>query len=156
MEKRAGTRERLVRDYSTSTVFAQDSRQRFVPPLPVVHNGWDGPSRNSHDIPPVEPRTPTLHEDHQLTDHETDELEGSEKDKSSSCTLPAPNSITSRSRLADFFGQEIFQIVLHNPTTAHQLRKYAQTRLCGENLEFLEKVRLHLRGFLMHLLNFIA
>lgn len=47
---------------------------------------------------------------------------------------------SSTSRLADFFGAEVFQIVLHNPTTAHQLKKYADTRLCGENLDFLEKV----------------
>lgn len=46
----------------------------------------------------------------------------------------------SSARLADFFGPEVFQIVLHNPTTAHQLKKFAQSRLCGENLEFLEKV----------------
>lgn len=48
---------------------------------------------------------------------------------------------SSGSRLADFFGAEVFQIVLHNPTTAHQLKKFAQSRLCGENLEFLEQVR---------------
>ncbi len=46
----------------------------------------------------------------------------------------------SSSRLPDFFSSEIFQIVLHNPTTQHQLLKFSQSRLCGENLEFLEKV----------------
>ena len=44
--------------------------------------------------------------------------------------------------LADFFSQEVFRIVLHNPTTAHRLLKFSQARMCGENMEFLEKVRL--------------
>ena len=42
--------------------------------------------------------------------------------------------------LADFFSPEVFQIVLHNPTTAFQLLKFSQNRMCGENMEFLEKV----------------
>lgn len=42
---------------------------------------------------------------------------------------------------ADFFSPEVFQIVLHNPTTAHRLLKFSQARMCGENMEFLEKVR---------------
>ena len=42
--------------------------------------------------------------------------------------------------LADFFSQEVFRIVLHNPTTAHRLLKFSQARMCGENMEFLEKV----------------
>ena len=46
----------------------------------------------------------------------------------------------SSSRLPDFFAGEVFQIVLHNPTTAHQLLKFSQSRLCGENMEFLQKV----------------
>ena len=41
---------------------------------------------------------------------------------------------------ADIFSPEIFQIVLHNPTTSHQLLRYSQSRFCGENMEFLEKV----------------
>ena len=49
-------------------------------------------------------------------------------------------SASSSSKLADFFGSEVFQIVLHNPTTLHQLIKFSQTRFCGENLEFLDKV----------------
>ena len=43
--------------------------------------------------------------------------------------------------LADFFSLEVFQIVLHNPTTAHQMLKFSQSRMCGEHMEFLEKVR---------------
>ena len=47
---------------------------------------------------------------------------------------------SSSSRLPDFFAPEVFQVVLHNPTTSHQLLKFSQTRLCGENMAFLEKV----------------
>lgn len=43
--------------------------------------------------------------------------------------------------LADFFSSEVFHIVLHNPATAHRLLKFSQARMCGENMEFLEKVR---------------
>lgn len=64
----------------------------------------------------------------------------SQYEPSIASTQPTINS-TSSSRLADFFSSDVFQIVLHNPTTAHQLKKFAQMRLCGENLEFLEKVR---------------
>jgi PAS domain-containing protein len=46
----------------------------------------------------------------------------------------------SSTRLANFFGQEVFQIVLHNPTTSHQLTKFCQSRFCGENMDFLEKI----------------
>ena len=42
--------------------------------------------------------------------------------------------------VADFFSPEIFQNVLHNPTTSHQLLQFSQSRFCGENMEFLEKV----------------
>lgn len=47
---------------------------------------------------------------------------------------------SSNSKMPDFFGHEVFQTVLHNPTTAHQLLLFSQSRLCGENMEFLEKV----------------
>ncbi|KAI0120708.1 hypothetical protein BJ170DRAFT_160834 [Xylariales sp. AK1849] len=46
----------------------------------------------------------------------------------------------SSSRLPDFFSYAIFQMVLRNPTTAHQLLKFSKARLCGENIEFLGKV----------------
>lgn len=41
---------------------------------------------------------------------------------------------------ADFFSQGIFQVVIHNPATAHQLQKFCETQFCGENVEFLQKV----------------
>lgn len=42
--------------------------------------------------------------------------------------------------MPDFFSSEIFQVVLHNPTTAYQLLKFSESRLCSENVEFLAKV----------------
>ena len=60
----------------------------------------------------------------------------------SSFSIPKQNGMADRgaSGLADFFSSEVFQIVLHNPTTAHRLLKFSQARMCGENMEFLEKV----------------
>lgn len=49
-------------------------------------------------------------------------------------------STASSIRLANFFGLEVFQIVLHNPTTSHRLTKFCQSRFCAENMEFLERV----------------
>jgi hypothetical protein len=63
---------------------------------------------------------------------------------SASFSSPKPGSVVDRGNngLADFFSTEVFQIVLHNPTTAHRLLKFSQARMCGENMEFLEKVRI--------------
>ncbi|KAL8705303.1 MAG: hypothetical protein Q9201_001590 [Fulgogasparrea decipioides] len=59
-----------------------------------------------------------------------------------SFSMPKQNGAIDRTTngLADFFSPEVFQIVLHNPTTAHRLLKFSQARMCGENMEFLEKV----------------
>ena len=59
-----------------------------------------------------------------------------------SASFSKPGSANDRNNngLADFFSTEVFQIVLHNPTTAHRLLKFSQARMCGENMEFLEKV----------------
>jgi len=46
-------------------------------------------------------------------------------------------------KMPDFFSSEVFQTVLHNPTTAHQLRLFSEQRLCGENMEFLQAVEKH-------------
>lgn len=46
-------------------------------------------------------------------------------------------------KMPDFFSQGVFQTVLHNPTTAHQLKLFSESRLCGENMEFLENVDKH-------------
>ncbi|KAK8053639.1 hypothetical protein PG996_012940 [Apiospora saccharicola] len=56
---------------------------------------------------------------------------------------PSQNgSLSSRgsSRLPDFFSQQVFQVVLHNPATAHHLLKFSENRVCSENVEFLVKI----------------
>lgn len=40
----------------------------------------------------------------------------------------------------DFFSQDVFQMVLHNPTTSHLLMKFSQSRFCAENIDFLDRV----------------
>lgn len=47
----------------------------------------------------------------------------------------------SGNQMVDFFSGEVFQIVIHNPTTAHRFLRFCQSRNCGENMEFLQKVR---------------
>lgn len=47
---------------------------------------------------------------------------------------------SSATRLPDFFAPQVFQVVLHNPTTAYQLLIFSRSRLAGENMEFLRKV----------------
>ena len=44
------------------------------------------------------------------------------------------------SNITDFFGSDIFQIVIHNPTTAYRFLRFCQSRNCGESMEFLQKV----------------
>ena len=71
-----------------------------------------------------------------------DELSRDYNAPPSSYSVPKQHGGFDRSAngLADFFSTEVFQIVLHNPTTAHRLLKFSQARMCGENMEFLEKV----------------
>ena len=62
--------------------------------------------------------------------------------------LPSPSVHSSSSKkMPEFFSQSTFQTVLNNPTISHQFLKFAQSRLCGENLEFLAKVSRY-RGLL--------
>ncbi|CAF9933996.1 hypothetical protein IMSHALPRED_009552 [Imshaugia aleurites] len=71
-----------------------------------------------------------------------DELSRDYNAPPSSYSVPKQNGSFDKNAngLADFFSTEVFQIVLHNPTTAHRLLKFSQARMCGENMEFLEKV----------------
>ena len=43
-------------------------------------------------------------------------------------------------KMPEFFSYTVFQIVLQNPTIAHQLLRFAQSRLAGESLMFLERL----------------
>ena len=71
-----------------------------------------------------------------------DELSRDYNAPPSSYSAPKQHGVFDKSAngLADFFSTEVFHIVLHNPTTAHRLLKFSQARMCGENMEFLEKV----------------
>jgi len=58
-------------------------------------------------------------------------------------SLPATKHVHSASapgKYADFFGRDVFQLVLRNPATAHQLSKFSKSLYCGENMQFLEEV----------------
>ncbi|CAG8979037.1 hypothetical protein HYALB_00011607 [Hymenoscyphus albidus] len=44
------------------------------------------------------------------------------------------------SNVADFYSPEVFQVVLNNPTTAHRLKRFCQSRACGEDMEYLQKI----------------
>jgi phototropin len=50
------------------------------------------------------------------------------------------NASTPSLPIPDFFGRDVFQMVLSNPTTAHRLLKFAQSRGSGESMEYLLKV----------------
>lgn len=147
-------RERLVRDYSNDGASSPVNNRHLASPIPS-RDRYLSPARSnktesvraessradSYKADSVERPASREQEDgaHGLN-FELEPVE--EKSDYEPSISTQPTSISSRSRLADFFGAEVFQIVLHNPTTAHQLKKFAQERLCGENLEFLEKVRL--------------
>lgn len=47
------------------------------------------------------------------------------------------------SNIADFYSPEVFRVVLNNPTTAHRLKRFCQSRACGEDMEYLQKVSAH-------------
>ena len=44
-------------------------------------------------------------------------------------------------KMPEFFSMTVFQAALYDPTISHQLLKFGQARLCGENMEFLARVR---------------
>lgn len=71
-----------------------------------------------------------------------DEASRSSKSESLAGTPIAGGSGNNGANITDFFGSEVFQIVIHNPATAHRFLKFCQSRACGENMEFLQKVSL--------------
>ncbi|MCJ1282170.1 hypothetical protein MMC26_001493 [Xylographa opegraphella] len=75
-----------------------------------------------------------------VTDKEQDRSSHNDAASMTSTQRNIPLSGMMGTGAADFFSPEIFQIVLHNPTTSHQLLQYSQSRFCGENMEFLERV----------------
>lgn len=145
-------RERMVRDYSTDGVFTPPSKQL----IPAVDDRWGSPQKytrrhssekDSQDVVVEDVRKLDFNllpiDERDSYEHSVDTQPTSVTSSTNSNSTATSNS-ASNARLADFFGPEVFQIVLRNPTTAHQLKKFAQSRLCGENLEFLERVRLQI------------
>lgn len=140
MEPPAIPRERLVRDYSTNGMFASPSKKYASP------NRYASPPRvrriASYEKPSYDRPPSRQDESDRKMDFGLDPVdERSQYEPSISTQVTNPTSVSSGStRLADFFSPQVFEIVLRNPTTAHQFKKFAQTRLCAENIEFLEKV----------------
>jgi hypothetical protein len=100
------------------------------------------PERPFHGVP--ERPYHAVHERLHNGSMDEDDIRGAPSmDSMSISKRSATSGSGSLSKFADFFGAEIFQIVLHNPSTAHQLLKFSQSRFCGENMEFLEKVCPH-------------
>jgi hypothetical protein len=71
---------------------------------------------------------------------ESDDESGRSGNATTASTAPSSRG-GMNGNITDFFSSEVFHIVLHNPTTAHRLLRFCQSRACGENMEFLQKVR---------------
>ena len=71
---------------------------------------------------------------------QSDEGSGSSRSGNNTTLSGSASGIGSRNDITDFFSSDVFQIVLHNPTTAHRFLRFCQSRACGENMEFLQKV----------------
>ena len=108
----------------------------------VQHHRLDGDMTrtNGHHLPAMDQGLYKMPQWKELTVDETS-LMSSNAPTADSAARHTNISGIGNNGLADFFSPEVFQIVLHNPTTAHRLLKFSQSRLCGENMEFLEKVR---------------
>ncbi|TVY78543.1 Phototropin-1B [Lachnellula suecica] len=75
----------------------------------------------------------------ELNDTKSDTESYKSEDAISVSTRPTTGGMNGNN-ITDFFGSEVFHIVLRNPTTAHRLLRFCQSRACGENMEFLQKV----------------
>lgn len=128
-------RNRLIADYTDEGISTPVSRR--MPSL----DEWMSPRKSSMDIIPEKPERVNNSLVNHLQDLTLTPINESSSYEHSVSTQPTTVSSHSAARLADFFSPDVLHIVLHNPTTAHQLRKFARSRLCGESLEFLDKVR---------------
>lgn len=132
-------RERLVRDYSEEDGF-NDRRLHSAP----YRDRWDSPPSHAPLQASIRPESRDEQDEFRKLDFNPESAAEHSTYEASVSTQPTSISGNHSSRLADFFGPEVYQIALHNPTIAYQLKKFAQARLCGENLDFLEKVRIKL------------
>ena len=138
---------RLVRDFSAEDNSNSNGVVETRPKSPA-----QSPLRSAFSNPPVDSHQWPLRNGDEFN-HESRGLGVLSPIEETSYYAPSAAPIseqtnvsgTSSGRLTDFFGTEVFQMVLHNPTTCHQLTKFAQTRFCGENMEFLEQVHFNQR-----------
>ena len=85
-------------------------------------------------------RSDGLHSDRrQSLSHRRNEIR--ENDEALVDSHPNGSTGSYGSNVTDFFSSDIFQIVIHNPTTAYRFLRFCQSRNCGESMEFLQKVR---------------
>lgn len=135
--------KRLVRDYSTDGMLAPPSRFRS-------YAEEEKPRRSDKGKMPQEDLG-KIQEEAELLQDSTEDLtipkpavetyESSVSTDQTATESTTSTSVATDAKLANFFGPEVFQLILQNPTTAYQLRRYAQSKLCEENLDFLEMVR---------------
>jgi hypothetical protein len=52
----------------------------------------------------------------------------------------AEEATATKGEVPDFFSREVFRSVLRNPSIAHQLSAFCQSRFCGEHSELLERI----------------
>ncbi|CZR62126.1 related to nonphototropic hypocotyl protein 1 [Phialocephala subalpina] len=117
-------------------------------PLPPVSENSGSPRRNNNSM---RSESQTSHEDRRLGSSGR----GSQRESPKQTSMRQSDGSSNRSgnttvvssagqgnvgNMADFFSWEVFQIVLHNPTTAHRFLRFCQSRACGENIEFLQQV----------------
>lgn len=141
MEPPSVPRKRLVLDYSDEDTLTPPTKRN-----PSYRDESMSPRRPSMDIIFENTEHPNRSLDPQQFDLNLSPVNENSSYEHSVSTQPTSVSGFSTTRLADFFSHDVLHIVLHNPTTAHQLRKFARSRLCGENLDFLEKVSIKVRA----------
>jgi hypothetical protein len=102
-----------------------------------LHTNEDALRRYTDYNPDGSPRTPLFAPViwHPETANGIDRLSAQHR-RSTALTPQSPSALP----IPDLFGQDVFHMVLKNPTTAHRLWKFAQKQGCGESIEYLMKV----------------
>lgn len=106
-----------------------------------LHNGYSGGYGHGHVPATGLAHDPYAHKMSLRRTYSDDELSIRQHSISGrTANSGGPGGGSQTGSMPDFFSASVFQVVLHNPTTAHQLLKFAETRLCAENVEFLARV----------------
>lgn len=121
------------------------NRTAPLSPLPQ-HSG--SPRRENNRRPKSQPTSQPPYEERRLgsagrgaeKDRSRKMSMGQRDERSSKSGQTAVVNAPGRDNTADFFSWEVFQVVIHNPTTAHRFQRFCQSRACGENMEFLQQV----------------